>query len=266
MGVNTSRPERDAYPPTTDHPNDREGLHPRTSPDPNTPPDPHDTHAPDTVGGPRGAGDPLALSQLIASGDIDVVPGDPPVPIAVWRVSSPDDLARLLVGMRTRPGDTIVSIGDNPALHGAAGAGGCDYHAIEHADQLAGLDHLAGTVGLIVLPWPPPHQAGGMSRDTLVALFRACRRLMSPQGCTIVALAELPPPQTFIEHSSVLLPAASQAGLGWLQHIIAITAQLAEQHIMLRAAPADRTLLRHADSVKVHMDLFVLAKRGGRHD
>ena len=263
MGVNTSRPERDPYPPTTDHPHDREGLHPQTSPDPNTPPD---TDAPDTINGPRGAGDPLAMSQLIASGDIDVVPGDPPVPIAVWRVTNPDDLARLLVAMRTRPGDTIVSIGENPALHGAAGAAGCAFHTVEHPDQLADLDHLAGTVGLIVLPWPPRYQPIGMSRDSLVALFRDCRRLMSRQGCTIVALAELPPPQTFIEHSSVLLPAASQAGLGWLQHIIAITAQLAEQHIMLRAAPADRALLRHADSVKIHMDLFVLAKRGGRHD
>jgi hypothetical protein len=261
---------------------DREGR-PARQPDPSHDlaprvadrPGPDTGHDPDAV-------DPLALSELIASGDIDVVPGDPPVPIAVWRVADVDArfghqhadaltprLAALLVGMHSRPGDTIVSIGHDPALAGAAGAGARRYHRVAHPDDLAGLDQSAGTVALIVLPWPPsdrPAEMGGMlSRDSLVAMFGACRRLMSPSGCTIVALAGLPPQQTFVEHSSALIPAAQQAGLGWLQHIVAITAPIVGQHITWRVVPADPAMLRAAAHLKVHLDLFVFVRRGGRH-
>jgi hypothetical protein len=132
-------------------------------------PDRYDGRDPDRHGrDPDPPSDPLALSELIAAGDIDVVPGDPPVPIAVWRVADVDArhghqradeltprLAALLVGAHTHPGDTIISIGDDPALAGAAGAGGRRYRALARADQLADLDHTAGTVALIVLPWPP---------------------------------------------------------------------------------------------------------------
>src|SRR5439155_7218694 len=118
VGVNTASPAREPYPPMTSaehhHPErDLAGL------------DPHPQQ------------DPLALSELIAAGDIDVVPGDPPVPIAVWRVAGVDAgyghadadalsprMAALLVGSYTRPGQTILSVGDDVALAGAAGAGG----------------------------------------------------------------------------------------------------------------------------------------------
>nr|BFE56357.1 hypothetical protein GCM10020063_008830 [Dactylosporangium thailandense] len=218
------------------------------------------------------------MSELIASGDIDVVPGDPPVPLAVWRVADVDvrwghrradalspRLAALLVGVHTRPGDTIVSVGHDLALAGAAGAGGRGYRSVAHSDQLAGLDQAAGTVALIVLPWPPVNQPGGVRRESLIAMFGACRRLMSPDGCTIVALAGLPPDQTFVEHSSALIPAAHQAGLGWLQHIVAITAPIVGQRITWRTAPADPAMLRAATHLKVHLDLFVFVARGGRH-
>ncbi|MER7282595.1 hypothetical protein ABT369_50005 [Dactylosporangium sp. NPDC000244] len=218
------------------------------------------------------------MSELIASGDIEVVPGDPPVPIAVWRVADVDvrwghrradalspRLAALLVGVHTRTGDTIVSVGHDLALAGAAGAGGRSYRSVAHPDQLAGLDQAAGTVALIVLPWPLADQPGGMRRESLIAMFGACRRLMSPDGCTIVALAGLPPDQTFVEHSSALIPAAHQAGLGWLQHIVAITAPIVGQRITWRTAPADPAMLRTAAHLTVHLDLFVFVARGGRH-
>jgi hypothetical protein len=221
--------------------------------------------------------DPLALSELIAAGDIDVVPGDPPVPIAVWRVAGVDAgyghtdadalsprLAALLVGSYTRPGQTILSVGDDVALAGAAGAGGRTYRAVHDPHDLLDLNLPAGTVALIVLPWPPPRQPDGMDRDRLVEMFRACRRLMSPGGCTIVALADLPAGQTYIEHSGPLIPAARHAGLGWLQHIIAITAPIAGQRITWHAAPADPATLRAATHIKIHIDLLVFAPRTGR--
>ena len=221
---------------------------------------------------------PLALSELIATGDIDVVPGDPPVPIAVWRVAGVDaayghasadaltpQMAALLVGSYTRPGDTIVSVGDDPALAGAAGAGGRTYLSVRDPDGLSGLDHVAGTVALIVLPWPPLDGAGRMSRESLTQMFRICRWLMRRDGCTIVALADLPADETYVEHSGALIPAAQRAGLGWLQHIVAITAPIAGQRITWRAAPADPATLRAAAHVAVHIDLLVFAVRRGRH-
>ncbi|MGI5243376.1 hypothetical protein [Dactylosporangium sp. CA-139066] len=255
----------------SDHDPDHPG--PDTPHHPATPPnlDPHNADSHDL----DGADDPLALSELIASGDIDVVPGDPPVPIAVWRVADVDAgwghhradalsprLAALLVGVHTRPGDTIVSIGDDPALAGAAGAGGRIYRSVPHPDQLADLDHAAGTVALIVLPWPPADRPNGMHSEDLIAVFGACRRLMGPGGCTIVALAGLPPQQTFVQHSTALIPAAQQAGLGWLQHIVAITAPIVGQHITWRARPADPGMLRAAAHLKVHLDLFVFVILG----
>jgi len=177
--------------------------------------------------------DPLALSELIAAGDIDVVPGDPPVPIAVWRVAGVDAayghadahalsprMAALLVGSYTRPGETIVCVGDDPALAGAAGAGGRTYRSVRHPDDLPDLDLAAGTVALIVLPWPPPQRPDAMGSDRLIEMFRACRRLMSPGGCTIVALAGLPAGQTYVEHSAGADPrgATRRPGLAAAHH------------------------------------------------
>ncbi|MEU7874293.1 hypothetical protein [Dactylosporangium sp. NPDC049140] len=281
--MNTSPPTREPHPPITNVPDNSDRDPDRRDPSithhPATAhhdlPDPADASV--AAGAADDVDDPLALSNLIASGDIDVVPGDPPVPIAVWRVADVDAgwghrrpdalsprLAALLVGVHTRPGDTIVSIGDDPALAGAAGAGGRVYRSVTHPDRLNDLEHAAGTVALIVLPWPPADRPDGLHRDGLIAMFAACRWLMGPGGCTIVALAGLSPQQTFAQHSSALIPAAHQAGLGWLQHIVAITAPIVGQQITWRARPADPGMLRAAAHIKVHLDLFVFVVRGGR--
>jgi len=104
-----------------------------------------------------------------------------------------------------------------------------------------------------------------MARERLIAMFRACRQLMSRDGCTIVALAALPAGETYVQHSGPLIPAARDAGLGWLQHIVAITAPIAGQRITWRATPADPATLRSATHLTVHVDLLVFATRRGRH-
>ena len=148
----------------------------------------------------RDVDDPLGLSQLIASGVIDVVPGDPPVPITVWRVAEPGRIAHLLVGLYTRVGDTIVSLGHDPDIAGAAGAGGCRYLPVDAAHRLADLDHVSGAVRLIMLPWPPATRertgavvsGPAMDAEAMVDLFTACRVLLAADGYTIVAV----PPAT----------------------------------------------------------------------
>jgi hypothetical protein len=226
---------------------------------------------------PQTQPDPFALSELITAGDIDVVSGDPPVPIAVWRVWDAEStyghtntdvlsprMAALLIGYYTRPGDTVVSVGNDPALAGAAGAGGRTYRWVQDPHDLPALDHVAGTVALIVLPWPPPQQPGGMGREQLTQVFRACQELMSSDGCTIVAISALPVGETYVEHSGPLIPAAHQAGLGWLQHIVAITAPISGQRITW-PAPANSLTLRTASHIRVHIDLLVFTPRRGRH-
>jgi hypothetical protein len=218
--------------------------------------------------------DPLGLSDLIAAGVIDVLPGDPPVPIAVWHIADVDAryrhagadagtplMATLMVAAYTRPGDTILSLGDDRALAGAAGAGGRTYRSLQHPGDLPSTRIAGGTVALIVLPWPPADHPDAMTRERLIEMFHACRSLMSPGGCTIVALAALPPDQTYTEHASTLIPAARDAGLGWLQHIIAITAPTVGQHITWRAAPINRATVRAATRAKVHTDLLVFAAK-----
>jgi hypothetical protein len=229
----------------------------------------------------RDVDDPLGLSQLIASGAIDVVPGDPPVPITVWRVADDNDpyghhhsdgltgrTAQLLVGLYTRVGDTIVSLGHDPAIAGAAGAGGRRYLPVDAAHRLADLDHVPGTVQLIMLPWPPAAQDStgpsgpAIGGEAMVDLFTACRVLLAADGYTIVAV----PPATAanVDHLWQLIPAARTAGLGWVEQIVAITASIDGDRLDVPAAPTDRAALRLADDVVVHIDLYVFVIRGGR--
>jgi hypothetical protein len=225
----------------------------------------------------RDADDPLGLSQLIASGVIDIVPGDPPVPITVWRVADrpygqhlADGLtgrtAQLLVALYTRVGDTIVSLGHDAAVAGAAGAGGCRYLPVDAAHRLADLDHVAGSVRLIILRWPPaihpPRSGTSMDSDAMLDLFTACRVLLAADGYTIVAV----PPATAknVQYLWQLVPAARKAGLGWVEQIVAVTAAIDGDHLAVPAAPADRATLRLADDLVVHVDLYVFVIRGRR--
>lgn len=239
---------------------------------------------PPADGGERDTPGPLGLSQLIATGVIDVVPGDPPVPITVWRVADPDDTdgsaadgfttrtAQLLVGLYTRAGDTIVSVGDGPALHGAAGAGGCRYLTVPDPADLAGLAHVAGAARLLVLRWPPPDGTCPASLDAdpqpastaMVEVFTTCRRLMTPDGYTIVAVA--PAPDTYgVDHAWRLVPAARAGGLGWLEHIVAITTPIDGDHLAVPAAPAGPATIGTVSDLRVHIDLYVFVIRAGRH-
>jgi hypothetical protein len=244
-----------------------------------TQPEPSDRVPATPPGADRDASpSPFDLSDLIAAGDIDVVPGDPPVPITVWRAADADSrfghdladgltphLAALLVGCHTRPGDTVVSLRHDPALAGAAGRAGCTYLSVDRPADLADLDHVAGSVRLVVLSWPTPHGPTQADPTELTDLFTACRLLLARGGCTIVVLAALPADSDYTEHSHRLIPAAQRAGLGWLQHIIAITAPIVGDRIVWRAAPADAASIRGATHLTVHVDLLVFVVRGGRH-
>src|SRR6266511_2003239 len=222
-----------------------------------------------------------AVADPDGSDAFDVIPGDPPVPITVWRVPGPDSplwpgdtdgitagTASLLVGQHAHPGDTVVSVGYDRALAGCAGATGCTYLAVADVAGLAGLDHLAGRVRLLVLRWPPAGNLGngGAPAPDLpdADLFAASRRLLTRDGCTAVAIAPPPPGRPYVAHARLLIQAARTAGLGWLQHIVVITATTDGDNLTAPAVPAYPAMLRSARSIAAHIDLLVFVLRRGR--
>lgn len=226
--------------------------------------------------------DPLDQGLAVAS-EIDVVPGDPPVPISVWRVAGTGHparldtgsgltppLAALLIGLYTSRGDTVVDLTSDPSIDGAAGAGARRYLPVNDPAHLADLDHVAGTVRLVVLRWPPTRAGrrtnvdpAGTEEPELTALLTACRLLLAADGYTIVAL--IPAPHAgYVEHAGRLISAARRAGLGYLQHIVAVTAPIPGAPAPRLAVPADPATLRAATHLRFHLDLlvFVLHRTG----
>jgi hypothetical protein len=129
---------------------------------------------------------------------------------------------------------------------------------------------------LLILRWPPaihaahppvkpPHAAApGVDPEAMADLFTACRVLLAADGYTIVAV----PPATnaHAEHLWQLVPAARKAGLGWVEQIVAVTAAINGDHLAVPAAPTDRSALRLADDLSVHIDLYVFVIRQDTHD
>jgi len=220
------------------------------------------------------AADALDLAALIRDGAIDVVPGHPPVPINVWRIADLDrnddmshgmspTLAALVVGLYTDPRDTLVDFDADPTLEGAAGAGGCRYLPVRGPANLADLDPVAGKTKLITLRWPNPADPTRALADRaeLDDMFAACRTLLAPDGAAIVALAPPPPGQPAMEHTHEVVPAAYQAGLGYLQHIIVVKAPIRGERPTNLTTPAGRATLRAArhpaQHQRIHNDLLL---------
>lgn len=142
----------------------------------------------------------------------DVVPGDPPVPITVWPVPAPqrgetmsNQMGVRLVHNLTHPGDLIIDLVAGPQLARAIIAARRRSH-LQPARQV-GWGPEAAT--LIVTGWPLP---GG----ALVDFFGRCYARLVTGGCVAVLLP----------HGDLVLPvdvviAARQAGLAYLQHIVA---------------------------------------------
>jgi hypothetical protein len=298
---------------------------------------------------------PFTVPETVLAAALGDVPGDPPVPISVWRATdtqpdtdggkqggwstdrgsrdwpdhagrstthprssdrstagrstgTPSDgsltprLAGLLIATYTGVGDTIVDLSTDPALAGAAGAGGRRYLPVTDPADLAGLNHVAGSVGLIVVRWPSPQLApdpDGVNESdrgapdaasTVSDLFTACRLLLAANGCTIVVLTPTPRGAPYIDHANVIIPAAIRAGLGYLQHIVAVITPLdrltylGPPHQAAPAEPRDDSGIGGSNSPDPspvrrpatsplprdiagigHVDLLVFVLRGGRH-
>jgi hypothetical protein len=274
---------------------------------------------------------------------IDLVPGDPPVPITVWRTPAGDDqstiptrLAQRLIAAYSAPGEVVVDLTDGHALSGPAVAGGRHHHrgwftdasavtiaaatppsgtealtpsvpaaargghqsgeadppglAAWYGDDLTdphlpphhgapaagGEGRVQGATSLVVACWPL-HPQGGTNQTRLRWLLHAACRLLRPGGCMVLAVQgsthAVAGPQDF----GPLLHAARQAGLGYLQHIVAVRADVDGDQFTYYATDAELAALASrrpgpalaggdvpaAVHLRVHADLLVLSRTHG---
>ncbi|MBQ0905450.1 hypothetical protein [Micromonospora sp. U21] len=244
----------------------------------------------------------------------DLVAGDPPVPITVWRTArnSADAgrtvgarLAYRLVSAYSRPGDTVVDCTDDHALSTACLAGRRRHHpgwftdgpslligpASEPAephpsdeqqqdddvpevsawfgDDLTDPADPTGSpqaTGLLVATWPLDGNEA-TNRVRLACLLSACARLLRPGGCLVLIVAV--PAGTIATPADFgpLAAAAANVGLGYLQHIVAVTADTEADTFVYHVT--DEELLALAEETvgqqwtlthhRVHADLLVFS-------
>lgn len=159
-------------------------------------------------------------------------------------------VAVMIVAFCTQPGDTVVSIGFDPALAGAAGAGARDYRFVAALADLVTLGRIGGHVALLVLSWPPGEHRP-QDAATTDDMFAACRSLLTRHGTTIVLLAATPTGDQHDEHGAALVAAAQISGLELRHHIITVT----------DAPSAGGDVL--SGDIRQHLLLF---SEGGDHD
>ncbi|MEH0931399.1 hypothetical protein [Micromonospora sp. CPCC 205558] len=265
---------------------------------------------------------------------IDLIVGDPPVPITVWRTartnadphaSLPTRLAYRLVAAYSRPGEAVVDLTTGHVLAPICARGRRQHHrawftdssgliigpatagppapttatnplttpAEPEASDAQDLPELGDWFGddltdpdlpdadtvvvrppedgpldaatsLVVACWPL-HEAGTTARVRLAWLLAACARLLRPGGCLVLVVGVPAGTQTTPEDFGPLVAAASAAGLGYLQHIVAVEADTdGDQFIYYHGADEELLTLAHANPeqwsvahLRVHADLMV---------
>ncbi|MFY1673923.1 hypothetical protein ACN27G_28880 [Plantactinospora sp. WMMB334] len=290
-------------------------------------------HTPQPYGEPAhtGGADPTVL--------VDLVAGDPPVPITVWRTARRDDdptitvparLACRLVSAYSRPGETVVDLTDGHALAAACQRGQRRHHKAwftdaaslmigsatppqgtepddetgTDLDEASGTDldgpeppdlaawfgddltdsaippdgppvtalppdaSVAGVTSLVVACWPLDASGDAANRVRLAWLLAACGQLLRPGGCLVLVVGTPIGRPATPEDFRPLVAAASAAGLGYLQHIVAVGADAdgdqftyfaTDEELLALTAGEDgqRWAVAH---LRVHADCFVFSQ------
>jgi hypothetical protein len=189
------------------------------------------------------------------------------VPITVWRTPGSDGgllgqaLAVRLVAAFTRRGDTVADAtatddAGDPVLAGAVAAAGRAHRTIPRRGG-DGVDDAA----LAVCCWPLP-RAGLV--DPVIALGGLRRRLRP--GGVLAVVVPTPPPGTGPAEIGPAVRAATAAGLGYLQHIVAMHAALEREDIVPAPGQADLAAVcarvGGAAHRPAHTDVLVFARPG----
>ncbi|WP_412538703.1 hypothetical protein R8Z50_22965 [Longispora sp. K20-0274] len=241
---------------------------------------------------------------------LDLVPGVPQVPLTVWRTprtrTDPSDshipahLAARLVEAYSAPGDQVIDLTDGVVLAAPATTGGRAHHSARftdttylsispHATVMTGAgkdvepDTLASTptsvigtgrAALIVAAWPLA--AGPVEGELRRAwLLASASKLLRPGGCLVLIAAPAPGVAPVPEDFTPIVTAASGARLGYLQHIVAVSAPVVgDEFVYVTDDPPPGPVPPecHPDDpppqpvhASVHADLFVFTRVGDEH-
>ncbi|MBQ1022806.1 hypothetical protein [Micromonospora sp. C95] len=290
---------------------------------------------------PQPHGDPAQTGSADPTLLVDLVAGDPPVPITVWRTARGDDpttsvparLAYRLISAYSRPGEAVVDLTDGHTLTAACQRGQRRHHTAWFTDTASliigpatprgtqpdgetdtGLDEatgadpdgpeppdlaawfgddltdptippgrppvpapppsadadasVAGVTSLVVACWPLDRSGDAANRVRLAWLLAACARLLRPGGCLVLVVGTRAGTPTTPEDFRPLVAAASAAGLGYLQHIVAVAAEAdgdqftyfaSDEELLALTAGEDgqRWAVAH---LRVHADCFVFSQ------
>jgi hypothetical protein len=269
---------------------------------------------------------------------IDLVPGDPPVPITVWRTARTDTdagraiparLAARLVAAYSRPGEAVVDLTDDHSLTAACAIGRRRHHpawfteassliigpatppAPDQTGQASTLDpaddggdsdggvepaelaawfgddltdpdlpapgepatvlppdaSLQGATSLVVACWPL-HELEAAGRVRLAWLLTACARLLRRGGCLILVVGVPADVTASPEDFSPVVSAAAGVGLGYLQHIVAVAADVGGDAFIYHVTDEELLALAHQPGdeqwavahLRVHADLLVFSQ------
>ena len=265
---------------------------------------------------------------------IDLVAGDPPVPITVWRTARSDQdtsrsvparLAYRMVAAYSHPGEAVIDLTDGHALTHVAVAGGRVHHkawfsdvatltvgpptpsteagpsagddpvgdsdadetddavaiAAWFGDDLTEPDSQAAPdaalngdarvgAALVVANWPlDPNDTTNHVR--LAWLLAACRTMLRSGGCLVLVVSVPAGMAATPQDFTPVVDAASRAGLGYLQHIVAVAADTDGDTFTYHATDEELLALQHARTqqwfvhITVHADLLVFTPAGGEH-
>lgn len=188
-------------------------------------------------------------------GDFDVTAGDPPVPLATWRTPRdraagphqvPVALAARLCAAYSHPGEPIIDVIGEPAVAAAAGAYG-RHHIPATVHDLAHLLAVAQPIAaLVLLRWPPTDPTS--HTVTVERVTAGAALLLRPGGC----LAVIANPTAGPGNLATIIGAATATGLRYLQHVIAIDADIIDDHLHTDTVPVPPA--RHA---RAHHDVLV---------
>lgn len=185
---------------------------------------------------------------------IDVVPGDPPVPVNIWRLPEGEDLpvgARLatrLLAEYTRPDEPVYDMINSPALREAARATGRSYRPANRFQAPA------EPAALAVAIWPLTDHR----RDPVTLLSKLCRRLRPGGFLAVIVTPPDQPNQVAPVELGPVVATATAAGLSYLQHVVTMP-----DSPELSAGAAGPIAAKDGVHQRVHTDVLVFCRAGG---
>ncbi len=164
-----------------------------------------------------------AMTRRAPVAGIDVVPGDPPVPLSVWYRANPGDgrrdLARQIIDSYSNPGQVVLDFDADTHLRTAAAVAGRVYLSLPRIRIL--VDLAAVGVDLIVVRWPRPKRDSRAASSTAEHdLALALRSLLGAYGHAVIAFDPPPPGVLHAAQAAPLIDAATNVGLGHRQNVI----------------------------------------------